>query len=238
MADNQPVSVVVEYQIRAENTSMSAWLDEWSLRAQDADQGEPETAAYAAATNLEAPENILVFERYRHGDQSLQRHVERPAHEHLTTTMGERNMTRRRVMSSMFNDLEGYGWWGRPETREGTDAGQILVLLGMRFESSVMRDDFLNLSGEHAIWCWENEPDTTVYSGGLARRDADRELDLKQGDLVLVMACTDMDAVIRHRDEPHHLALGERIEQQGIRMTNTFQRTYRTTGHGFLWRES
>jgi hypothetical protein len=106
----------------------------------------------------------------------------------------------------------------------------------MRFDTKTMRDEFVALGQEHAAWCLENEPDTLIYSGGLARQDADRELDLLSGDLVFVMGCTDMRATLAHRDAPEHVALGERITASGIRLTNTFARTYETCGNGFLWR--
>ncbi|MDA1076889.1 MAG: hypothetical protein O3A63_19380 [Proteobacteria bacterium] len=236
MPDNHSTTAIVEYQIRAENNSMQEWLDVWSDRAEDARVGEPQTAAYAAAINLEAPDNVLVFERYQQGDQSLKLHVDRDAHSHLTRTMGDRNMTRRRVMSSLFNDVDSFGWWGRPQTMDANASGHILILLGMRFATPAMRDDFLGLSAQHAVWCWENEPETTLYSGGLARADADRELDLKQGDLVFVMGATSMEAVIKHRDEPQHLALGEEMTARGITPELTFQRSYESTGRGFMWR--
>jgi|TARA_B110000438_G_scaffold65972_1_gene66494 hypothetical protein len=44
---------------------------------------------------------------------SIDAHVVRPAHATLMETMGERTMTRRRSMSNLFADIEGYGWWDR-----------------------------------------------------------------------------------------------------------------------------
>jgi hypothetical protein len=75
-----------------------------------------------------------------------------------------------------------------------------------------------------------------IYSGGIARADADRELDLKAGDLVVVMACSDLAAAEKHRDDPKHLALSAKYAEQGVLLENTFMRHYRTTGDGFLWR--
>jgi len=112
------------------------------------------------------------------------------------------------------------------------------VLLGLRFGSEGMCDKFISLSSEHAAYCWENEPETLIYSGGIAKADADRELDIKQGDLIFAMGCTDMTAVEQHRDDPKHLAMGAKFAAQGIQMENTFSRYYRTTGNGFLWRRS
>ncbi|MCZ6853857.1 MAG: hypothetical protein O7G86_08050, partial [Gammaproteobacteria bacterium] len=188
MSADQPMTAIVEYQIRSENTTMDEWLAEWDKRAEDARVGEPETTAYASAINLENALNVLVFERYAKGNSSLGLHADRPAHNTLIEVMGERRMTKRRVMSTRFSDVPDFGWWGRPECHDGNGEGIVLVILGLRFA--------------------DDEPDTLIYSGGLARSDADRELDIKEGDLIFVMGCTDMAAVEKHRDDPNHLALG------------------------------
>ena len=236
MSADQPMTAIVEYQIRQENSTMDEWLAEWDKRAEDARQGEPETTAYASAVNLDNALNVLVFERYAQGDRSLGLHADRPAHTALIDTMGERRMTKRRIMSTRFTDLNDFGWWGRPESHDGNAEGMILVILGLRFADAEMTEAFVKLSSEHAAYCWENEPDTVIYSGGLARTDADRELDIKQGDLIFVMGCTDMAAVEKHRDDPNHLALGAKMVEQQLAMENTFRRMYRTTGKGFAWR--
>ena len=113
MSVNRPMTTMVEFQIRPENNSMDEWLDEWERRADDALHGEPETSAYASAINLDDDRNVLVFERYTKGQSSLKAHVDRPAHQTLTETMGQRNMTKRRVMSSRYFDVPEFGWWSR-----------------------------------------------------------------------------------------------------------------------------
>lgn len=236
MSTEQPMTTVVEYQIRPENTTQEEWLLEWDKRAEDARSGEDETNAYAAAINLENELNVLVFERYAKGNISLKAHMERPAHATLMEVMGERRMTKRRVMSSQFIDVPDFGWWGRPASCDPNAEGAILVIIGLRFADSTMAEEFLTLSSEHAAYCWDHEPDTLIYSGGVASADADRELDIKTGDLIFVMACTDMAAVEKHRDDPDHLALGSVFVEKNISMENTFSRMYRTTGRGFLWR--
>ena len=54
-SDNRPMTAVVEFQIRPENTTMEEWLDEWQKRAEDALECEPETTAYEACINEEDP---------------------------------------------------------------------------------------------------------------------------------------------------------------------------------------
>ena len=99
------MTAIVEFQIRPENVTMDGWIDIWDRRAQDAWEGEPETSAYAAAVNLEDERNVLVFERYTRGASSIRKHSERPAHAELQRTMGERRVTKRMVMSALFDDI-------------------------------------------------------------------------------------------------------------------------------------
>ena len=128
------MTALVEFQIRKENTTMADWVAEWDQRAEDARVGEPETTAYAAAVSLENDLNVLVFERYAKGSSSLGLHMKRPAHTRLTQGMGERRMTKRRVMSAQATDVPDFGWWGRPESRDAAAENVILVLLGLRFD--------------------------------------------------------------------------------------------------------
>jgi len=235
--NNDPMTAIVEFQVNSETTTTDEWLNEWAVRAEDARDGEPDTPAYASALNAESEGSVLVFERYAHGDDSLSKHSARDAHERLHSRMGENNMTKRRVMSARFSDVSGYGWWSRKDHRDLMNEPNVIVtILGMRFETAEQRDRFIDLSQVHAQYCWNEEPDTLVYSGGIATSDADREIDLRTGDLVFVMACTDLAAVEKHRDDPNHLALGEKFAQAGINIESPFMRTYRTTGHGYLWK--
>lgn len=230
---NASMTVLVEFQIRTDETTMDDWLDEWQKRAQDALDAEPETTAYAAAVSLEDESCVFVCERYVHGSASLKFHMERPSHAALNETMGTRRMTKRRVMGTGFFDVPDFGWWRRGDNTL-IQRGAIIVLLGLRFGYDAHRGDFIRMFQDYADYCWVEEPETLIYSGGIATRDADRGPDIKQGDLILFMACTDMAAVEKHRQEPRHLALEQQLVNAGIEMTTTFQKTYRTTGHGFL----
>ena len=215
---------------------MEEWLAEWNKRASDARDGEPETTAYAAAVNVEEENGVLIFERYANGEQSLKTHSDRPAHKALMDAMAARNMTKRMVYASSFTDAPNYGWWSRPERQDAaTSEGAILVVLGMRFRNDVSREKFIELSKEHAGYCLTNEPDTLIYSGGFANADSDRA-DIKDGDLIFVMACTDMAAVDQHSNDPEHLALCLKLENAELTPQPTFMKSYRTTGLGFLWR--
>lgn len=237
-SSNASMTAVVEFQIRPENASMEEWLAVWQHRGEDARVGEPETRAYGTAVNVDDASNVLVFERYAHGDESLRKHTEREAHHALKATMGSRKMTKRRVMSTRFVDVPDYGWWGRPNAPDGlaSGAGIALILLGMRFPNVSTRERFVRMTQAHAEYCWEAEPQTLIYSGGVATSDADREVDIKANDLVFVMACADDAAAVKHAEDPNHLALGAKFADEGIQMERTFMRTYRSTGHGFLWR--
>ena len=234
---NESRTALVEFQIREENASQAEWLETWGPRGQDALDGEPDTVAYGATVNLEDELNVLIFERYAHGDESLAAHMDRPAHDTLMKALGERNMTKRRVLSTVFNDIPGYGWWGRGPSGASRAPGNVLVIIGMRFGDEAQREKFLEISRQHADYCFENEADTLIYSGGIATGDADREIDVKSGDLIFVMACTNQEAVQKHAEDPNHLAIGDKLQEAGIEMQLTFMRSYLSTKYGYLWRE-
>lgn len=230
---NAAMTTLVEYQVRTEEISTADWLAVWQQRADDALTAEPETTAYAAAVSLEDESSLLFYEHYVHGTASLKLHMDRPSHTTLTETMAARRMTRRRVMSTGFFDLPKFGWRSRGNnTQISHDA--VIVISGLRFGDHAVRSDFLNRATEFADHRFAAEPDTLIYSCGIAGRDADRGPDIKQGDVIFFMVCTDMTAVDKHDQDPEHLALGQHFVDAGVEMTTTFKKLYRTTGHGFL----
>lgn len=221
------MTALVEYQVRTDVTTIADWLGEWQKRAQDALEAEPETTTYAAAVSLEDESCLFFYEHYENGSAGLKFHMERPSHAVLNETMGARRMTKRRVMSTGFFDLPDFGFRGRGGITL-IQSGAIFVLTGLRFGDDAHRSDFIRMSRDHADHCFVEEPDTLIYSGGIVARDADRGPDIKQGDLIFIMACTDMAAVEEHyRDRQHFI-------DAGVEMTTTFQKMYRMTGHGFL----
>jgi quinol monooxygenase YgiN len=229
-----PITVLVEYEIRAENTTMDEWLQVWSHRGEDALFGEPDTSAYEALISLQEERQVLIFERYTNGDASVQAHIARPAHATLMEVMGERRMTRRRVMTNLFADVNGYGWWGRPEQvatmREG---GIQLTILVTRFADDVSRQQYIELTGAHAKYCRTMEPGTLVYAGGIAMRDSDRGPDIKAGDLLFVAAFADEASAEKHRVDVEHVKLQKKLEE--IERERVLVQSYKTTGSGFLW---
>ena len=230
-----PMTAIVEFKVREETTSVEEWLAEWDHRGLDALNGEPETSAYATAVNVEDPLNVVVFEKYTHGAASIKAHMERPAHAALTEAMGERRMTKRRMMAARFDDIQQFGWWSRSDA-DPTAAGVIIVVLGFRFETDAARDTYFELTAKHAEYCWEHEPDTLIYSAGIAPADGAGEIDVLAGDVVFVMACTDGRAVGKHANDAEHIALGEKFAASGISVEPHFMLTYKTTGNGYLWR--
>jgi len=48
MANHSPLTALVEYEVRVENSDVGQWLDVWQARGQDALFGETETFAYEA----------------------------------------------------------------------------------------------------------------------------------------------------------------------------------------------
>lgn len=230
-----PMTTLVEYQIRSESCGADQWLDVWQRRAQDAEDHEPDTTAYAASLATEDSSRVLIFGRYKNGRLGLDSHMQRNAHAELLNTMGARNMTKRRVMSQFMTDIDGYGWWERPDQPAlATRAGLPMTVFGARFSSTAMREEYLALTGEHADYCREAEPGTLIYSAGVAQRDGDRGPDVRAGDLLFVAVFADAAAVAMHRDDARHVALQRKLE--GIERESTFLQTFNTTGNGFLWR--
>ncbi|MDA8628481.1 antibiotic biosynthesis monooxygenase [Pseudomonadales bacterium] len=230
---NAPLTALVEYQVRTDETTTADWLDVWKKRAQDALEAEPHTTTYAAAASLEDESSLFFYEHYENGRAGLKFHMERPSHVVLNETMGRRRMTKRRVMGTGFFDLPDFGWRGRGGNTL-ISSSAIFSLSGLRFGNDAQKSDAIRLLRDHADYCFVEEPETLIYSGGIATQDADRGPAIKQGDLIFIMACTDMAAVEKHRQDPRHLALGQRIIDAGVEVTSTFRKMYRTTGHGFL----
>ena len=157
---------------------------------------------------------MLIFKRYVPGQSSIDANVARPAHTTLMETMGERRMTRRRVMSNQFTDTAGYGWWDRAQSDEPmSEAGITITLIGTRFNDVAMRQRYIEVTEERADYCRHAEPGTLIYSGGLALRDPDRGPDVKGGDMLFVAAFANERAAITHRDDLRHVALQHKVNE-------------------------
>ena len=228
------LTVLVEFEVHSDTTTMAQWLDVWGARGLDALAGEPETIAYEAAQSEEHERQVLIFERYARGFSSIDNHQQRAAHSYLQETMGARNMTKRRVMTSLFSDIDHYGWWSRPERAEVLRTrGLPLTVIVTRFPDDATKARYIKLTRDHAKYCWDNEPDTLIYAGGLAIRDADRGPAIRQGDLLFIAAFTDDAAAIKHRDDPAHVALQPLLAE--LNRERILLQTYRTSGKGYLW---
>lgn len=234
--DNRPMIAVVEFEIQPETTTMTDWLDEWEKRAEDAYDHEPETTAYEAAVHVEDETRVLVYERYERGLASLQTHMERPSHKVIGEAMGSRRMNKRRSLVNIAFNAPDYGWWSRPEfasPAKGVDHS--FTLLGMQFAAPTHRDRFIEVSAGHARYCQDAEPDTLVYAGAIVADFPDSN-PWSAGDLLFVMACTNAAAAEKHAADPNHLALGEKLRNEGVEITKAEPTHYHTTGRGFLWR--
>ncbi len=235
MTTPSALTALIAYEIRKDSCSMNEWLDVWRERAVDAFEGEPETCTYEAAVSPEHPEQVMVFERYSGGQASVDAHTSRAAHTRLMQTMSERNMTRRRVMSNVFSDIDHYGWWSRdngggPMQTENV----IMTIIGTRFADESAKQAYIDVTRAHADYCREAEPDTLIYNGCLALRDSDRGPDIKAGDLIFIAAFRDQAAASKHSEDPRHIALQPLLAE--IPRERQFALTYLTSGKGFLWK--
>lgn len=234
-----PLTVFVEFEIRKENTTAEQWVATWADRALDAWHHEPETLAYEAMISLEDDSRVLIFERYANAS-SVEFHLARPSHQALQSAMGEARMTRRMVRKATTVDIPDYGWWTRPDRPRQTDGrpmGDTLVaLFGSRYGDEEQRAAFIDITREHAKYCWDAEPDNLTYSAGLTTPEGSKAEDVEPGDLVFLMEATDQTAMTNHAEDPVHLALGPVMVERGVEMETTFSGYYRTTGAGFMCR--
>lgn len=235
-----PLTAYVEFEFRKENTTAEEWIALWAERALDAWHHEPETLAYEALISVEDNSRILIFERYANGTASIETHMARPSHKTLETAMGEARMTRRLIRNIAAADIPDFGWWSRPDRPRQADGrtmgGALVALVGSRFADTAQRDAFVEVSGDHAKYCWDAEPDTLTYSGGLTTPEGSRAKEVEPGDLVFLMEATDEAAMTKHAEDPVHVALGPVLAERGVEVEPTFFGYYLTTGAGFMCR--
>jgi hypothetical protein len=68
---NAPMTALVEYQVRSDETTVYEWLKEWQKRAQDALYGESQTTTYASAASLEDESYLFFYEHYENGRAAI-----------------------------------------------------------------------------------------------------------------------------------------------------------------------
>lgn len=228
-----PFTAFAGFEIRAENTTVDDWMDIWRVRADDARDFEPMTSAYAGTRSLdpETPNQILVFERYTGGSKAIKDHSARPAHIMMTDYMLKKKVTKRQTISGMLGE-EIFGW--TRTDRKKPDTGNILSCNVFRFGSEAQRDQFVALASEHAKYCWENEPDTLTYYGGLIVDKVAKGPAVQKGDLFFVAEYTDQAAREKHRDDPKHVALGKTLDEKGIQRDRIWESAFQNTGRGFM----
>lgn len=192
---------------------------------------------YEACINLEKPDRVLAFEKYRNGISSSRIHVERDAHKELNREMKKKKMTKYQSLPALsFYDIPNYGWWSRPGRRQY--AHTILCINVIRFHRSWMLDQFLNIASEFSEYIWGNEPETLIYSGGVTATDtrsSSGEYNIKKGDFVSIFEFANDDAMRKHLDNTRDASLfHNRLSQAGIKMEIIHKLTYRTSGIGFM----
>lgn len=214
-------TILTEHQVDLE--SIDRWIDRWRATASAAINDEPLLLANEAALSDEDSSSVLVYERVSGGAQ-----------QQSPPKLAEAIATNMRIQ---LTDIPGFGWWSRHTA--GLQQGKLkLSMTGLRFPDETHKEGFLKLSQEHALYCWDEEPDTLIYSCGNVAGFAESELDIENGDLVFVMGCTDEAAVQKHLEDPKHEALGYVLYDAGVRLTPTFSKSYQTLGDGFFHKPS
>eukprot|EP00944_MAST-04C_sp_MAST-4C-sp1_P007226 g7226.t1 len=192
---------------------------------------------YEACVNLEKPERVLAFEKYRNGISSSKIHIERDAHKELNQEMRKKKMTKYQSLPALsFYDIPNYGWWSR--SNRSQYAHTILCINVIRFNCSWMLDEFQKISSEFSEYIWINEPETLIYSGGVTTTDtrsSSMEYDIKKGDFVSIVECANNDALKKHLGNVQDADLFQnRLSQAGVKMKIIHKMMYRTSGIGFM----
>ncbi len=219
--DNKSITSVTEYRLDPESSSSSTLRSSGGYGALHELQVETQDWAREFAVSDEDSAHIMVYEKGNLECSSTRTELPLVSAAHL-------------LMHATLFDIEGFGWWSRdlenPQRRQLS-----LSLTGLRFPDESNKDRFLELSKEHAAYCWNAEPDTLIYSAGIVTDCIGGDIDIELGDLIFVMGCTDENAVEKHLNDPKHIALGYQLHDAGVKLMPTFSRTYRTTGDGFFF---
>ena len=214
-AEPESTIALVEQQLPQSADAATAWLDDYGTHADELLSRRADVLAYEAAIAEDDPRQVLTYERRGAGYKADPAIAQPPTQLQL-------------------NEIPGYGWWGRPERESAHRAVDLqLTLIATRFASRAATARYIELTGEHASYCSQTEPDTLIYSGGFVTQDTDYGPGIKRDDFVFIALFANADAALTHRDDPQHLALQPKLA--AIDKERVLLRTYRTSGRGFLW---
>lgn len=248
MPENKPFTMFFGVEVREETSTVQEWLDIWGKRATDAADFEPDTSAYAGCVSMAMPQigatvsnpkEVLVFERYSSGRRAVELHSARQAHRDLVKEQLELRNTKRATLLNLWSeDLWGFARKDRPAPpgpRDYVDGkGPVLLVAIWRFATDAVREEYIRVSSQEFVpYCWENEPGTLTYYGGLIQTPAARGPQVEKNDVLLVWECVDEAAAQKHHEDPVHQALGGRFNPQ--RKLVHYQ-TWRVTGTGYMTR--
>lgn len=244
----KPCTMFFGVEVRKETSTVQEWLDVWGKRAKDASDFEPETSAYAGCISMAIPKigatvsndnEVLVFERYSTGRKAIESHSARQAHRELVKEQLELRNTKRATLLNLWSeDLWGFARKDRPPppTREDymNGKGPVLLIAIWRFANEAVREEYIRVSSQEFVpYCWEKEPGTLTYYGGLIQQPTARGPKVQKGDILLVWECVDEDAAVKHHVDPVHQALGKRF---GPNRELIHYQTWRVTGTGYMTR--
>lgn len=229
-----PFTAFAGMEVREETTKAEEWLDAWGVRADDALLHEPETSPYGGNVSLTDKNEVLVFERYNAGAPSLKFHMKRQSHEMMNDFMIKKRMTKRSLFGFTGEDTFG---WTRTQRPSAPEKGTLVFVNVWRFGSEKQIEEFKALQAVHAKYCWDNEPDTLTYYGGVVTGPSARGPKVQKGDIFFVMECTNGEAAKKHIYDPVHVALGKKFQETGIVMESIWEPVYRNSGRGFMYKQ-
>ncbi len=220
---NASKTILTEYQV--DPASIDKWLGHWRSSALDALNSATLVSAHEAALSDENDSSLLIYERHTAGSSTPRPYQPASANGQVS------------AMQIECHDIDGFGWWSR--NLVGPQQGHLnLSMTCLRFPDEGHRQGFIKLSQNHATYCWVAEPDTLIYSAGIVTNYSESELDIKSGDIIFIMGCTDQTAVQKHLEDSKHVALGYELYDAGVRLAPTFSKSYKTYGDGFFYKPS
>ena len=240
-------TVLVEAKIGAGAARVEKFLSTLDESAAKAKASEPRTLAYFAAQSGEDSHELLVFQKRM--EKSIPRRLrlskkrKLPSSSLVNKLVGkkkneknEKNGKEEDLMPPVhFRDVQGFGFWNRPGMHANADA--VFCWSVSRFQETWMRDRWLEITKPFAQWCFDNEPDTIMYSGGIALSD-NSHYNIRKGDLIFVNLYTCAEAKQAHDRSQQHKDLVTSFKAHGLKYTYSAKMYGLTpTPHGFLWRD-
>ena len=236
-------TVLVEAKVGSGDCRKNQFFSSLDQSVEQAKRVDLSTKSYFAAQSGEAPEELVVFHKtidpnpnpnpnWNRKRLRLSKKRKLQAASKINKIFGSKKADR--VMPAVhFRDVDGFGFWNRGDVIPSRDG--VFCWSVSRFKDDWMREKWLALTQPFAEWCKVNEPDTLIYSGGIALHD-NSYYNIRKGDLIFVNLYTCAEAKETHDRSTKHMELIKSFKDHGLEYTYS-SKMYGLTLHGFLWRD-